>query len=114
MFQIVGLENIDCQEKKYSVVSILEYGDKREAVVELSVTGFRREDIDIRVEGKSIIVTGKIEKELPEDYAYFYKQTSSKTFKRVLTLYEEVERVFAELKGDVLKMRIVSKISNLK
>jgi HSP20 family molecular chaperone IbpA len=109
-----SLENFDCQEKKYSIANMLEFGDKRETVVELTVEGFRKEDIDIRIDGKSIIITGEAEKEFSEDYVYLFKQTSNKTFKRVLTLYEEVERVFAEMNGDVLKMRIVSKISNLK
>jgi HSP20 family molecular chaperone IbpA len=96
---------------EYIFCNILEDGRIREVAAEMVVTGFKREDISIKIDENIITIIGEAKKEIPDDNMYFLKQTSDKYFKRVLTLYEEVEKVYAELEGDVLKMRFFTRIA---
>jgi HSP20 family molecular chaperone IbpA len=96
---------------EYIFCNILEDGRIREVAAEMVVTGFKREDINIKIDGNIITIIGEAKKEIPDDNMYFLKQSSVKYFKKVLTLHEEVEKVYADLEDEILKMRIFTRIA---
>jgi HSP20 family molecular chaperone IbpA len=97
-------------KKEFPAIDIKVNKETKETIVELFIAGYKKEDINIELKEGKIIISGESKKEeVSEDYVYFLKQSSSKSFKRVLTLLEEVENISAEMDDGVLRLKIVSK-----
>lgn len=88
------------------VLDVFEEGDT--VVVKAEVPGLAREDIDVRIAGDVLTLSGKKEKEEKIDRRdYFRYERSAGSFSRSVRLPAEVEveKVTAKLDGGVLEIR---------
>jgi HSP20 family protein len=98
-------------KKDFFVKGIQKNRGKKEIFVELYIQGFRKEEIDIKLNENKIIISGEKRKEsLSESHNFAIKYSSNKTFKKVLELDEEVEKVFADMVDEVLRLTIIAKL----
>jgi HSP20 family protein len=70
--------------------------------------GVSREALNVRVESDSLIIEGDLSLSIPEGMEASHTEVSSPRYRRVFTLSKELdaEKVGAELKQGVLKIRI--------
>lgn len=74
-------------------------------LVELAVSGFGKEDIDITVEDNKLTIKGCIDR-TESDAAYLYKGIATRNFTRSFVLDEYLEVVGAEMVNGMLKVSI--------
>ena len=74
-------------------------------LVELAVSGFSKEDIDITVEDNKLTIKGSVERS-ENDAAYLYKGIATRNFTRSFVLDEYLEVVGAEMVNGMLKVSI--------
>lgn len=74
-------------------------------LVELAVSGFGKEDIDITVEDNKLTIKGSVERS-ENDAAYLYKGIATRNFTRSFVLDEYLEVVGAEMVNGMLKVSI--------
>jgi HSP20 family protein len=75
--------------------------------------GFRKEDIEIDVDGNSVVITGTVGwKYDKKEHEYLCKERACKTFYRIVDLPEEikVDEVTADLKEGVLEVDLPKKV----
>jgi HSP20 family molecular chaperone IbpA len=70
--------------------------------------GVPREKLDVRVDGDNLVIEGEIGLEMPKDMEATHVEVSLPRYRRVFSLSKELdpERMSAELKHGVLKLRI--------
>ena len=77
--------------------------------VEVDLPGMKKDDIDIQIEDKTLIISGerKIKNEIKEE-SYYKIESSFGTFSRSFTLPDEVdiENIHAESKDGVLEVTV--------
>ena len=76
-------------------------------VVEMSVPGYKREDIDVEVNGTLLTISGKYGDTKTEEGAkYHYRQIRRGVFTRTITLPQEIEQsaVKATIENGILKV----------
>lgn len=84
------------------------YEERDQVVLKAELPGMKREEIDIRVAGDVITISGKKEKEeRVEKKDYFHFERSAGSFRRSVRLPAEVDldKVTAQLKDGVLEIR---------
>ena len=95
-------------------VSVLE-NDKLYTVT-LDIPGVEKKDVNIEVEGSSLIVSGKREETNEKDMSLYYSQTRHGNFSRTFNLPEEinVEKINAKYKNGTLMLTLpkMEKINN--
>lgn len=76
--------------------------------VELNVAGWKKEDIDIKVEDETLIISGERTTENEQEEQYHLKEFSSQRFYRSIILGEEIdqENIQAELKDGILRIEL--------
>ena len=74
-------------------------------LVELAVSGFGKEDIDITVEDNKLTIKGCIDR-TESDAAYLYKGIATRNFSRSFMLDEYLEVVGAEMVNGMLRVSI--------
>ena len=84
--------------------------------VTLDIPGVEKKDVNIEVEGSSLIVSGKREKANEKDMSLYYSQTRYGNFSRAFNLPEEinVEKIGAKYKHGTLILTLpkMEKINN--
>jgi HSP20 family protein len=70
--------------------------------------GVSRESLDVRLDGDTLAVEGRVELDLPEDMRAIWAEVQAPRFRRVFTLSRELDagRIEANLKDGVLNLRI--------
>lgn len=70
--------------------------------------GVSREALSVQVEGETLIIEGEMSLEVPRDMQATHVEVSLPRYRRVFTLSKELdaERLSAELKQGVLKLRL--------
>lgn len=70
--------------------------------------GVSREKLSVHVEGETLIIEGEMSLEVPRDMQATHVEVSLPRYRRVFTLSKELdaERLSAELKQGVLKLRL--------
>ena len=95
-------------------VSVFE-NDKLYTVM-LDIPGVEKKDVNIEVEGSSLIVSGKREEANDKDMSLYYSQTRYGNFSRTFNLPEEinVEKINAKYKNGTLALTLpkMEKINN--
>jgi len=85
-------------------------------VVALDIPGVEKKDVNIEVEGSSLIVSGKREEANKENMSLYYSQTRYGNFSRTFNLPEEidVEKIAAKYKNGTLNLTLpkMEKINN--
>ena len=84
--------------------------------VTLDIPGVEKKDVNIEVEGSSLIVSGKREEANEKDMSLYYSQTRYGNFSRTFNLPEEinVEKINAKYKNGTLVLALpkMEKINN--
>ena len=82
----------------------------------LDIPGVEKKDVNIEVEGSSLIVSGKREEANEKDMSLYYSQTRYGNFSRTFNLPEEinVEKINAKYKNGTLVLTLpkMEKINN--
>jgi len=88
----------------YPPVNVFQNGD--DFVVIAEIPGVDKNDLDVRVKGGEVQLTGKKSIERPEDASIHRRERMSGEFNRTLTLRADIdsERVKADYKDGVLKI----------
>jgi HSP20 family molecular chaperone IbpA len=79
------------------------------SVYEIAVTGFDKDEINIEIEGKTLIVTGtKKEEDNNEERGYVYKKLTQKNFSvdAALKDCQDINNISTSLKNGLLTIRI--------
>lgn len=86
--------------------NLLENGDTFE--VQAEVPGIAKDDLNIKIQGNYLEISGKRTIDTPEDYKTHRRERSSKSFSRSFTLPDEVdsEKVEASLKDGILYLTL--------
>ena len=93
--------NVDFQASGWTPeVSVLE-NDKLYTVT-LDIPGVEKKDVNIEVEGSSLIVSGKREEANEKDMSLYYSQTRHGNFSRTFNLPEEINVEKTALKTGLL------------
>ena len=84
--------------------------------VKLDIPGVEKKDVNIEVEGSSLIVSGKREEANEKDMSLYYSQARYGNFSRTFNLPEEinVEKIAAKYKNGTLNLTLpkMEKINN--
>lgn len=78
--------------------------DDTNYVVELAVAGFTKNDIQIEVDGDTLLIKGNVGSD--QDSGWVYKGIANRSFTRVFGLADGVEVVKADLENGLLSIRL--------
>lgn len=78
--------------------------------IELAVTGFSKDEINVTVEQDNLIVTGQRDKEGEITVEYLHRGLAFRDFERTFTLADHMKIRSAEIKNGVLTIRIEREI----
>jgi len=74
-------------------------------VIEMAVAGFAKSDIEITLEGDTLVVKGAAQDEQPtEDESFIWKGIANRNFNRTFKLADKIEIKDAELVNGMLKI----------
>jgi len=73
-------------------------------VIEMAVAGFSQSDIEVTVDGNTLVVEGSTKENEPEDGTMLYQGIANRAFKRSWTLADKVEIQNAEMVNGMLKI----------
>ena len=114
LFDSMIYKTLDRSQNWTPEVSVFE-NDKLYTVT-LDIPGVEKKDVNIEVEGSSLIVSGKREKANEKDMSLYYSQTRYGNFSRAFNLPEEinVEKIGAKYKNGTLILTLpkMEKINN--
>ncbi len=105
-----ALENAlhaDAMTNSYPPYNIEVLGDNRYAIT-VAVAGFNQSDLDIKVEGGVLTISGK--KAQDKDREYLHQGIASRAFERKFNLADYVEVVDAALDNGLLTVSLVKEI----
>ncbi len=70
--------------------------------------GVSRENLDVRLDGETLTVEGRLDLELPQEMRALWAEVQVPKFRRVFTLSRELDaaRIEANLKDGVLNLRV--------
>lgn len=92
------------QQSNYPPFNIIKISDD-ETEVQVAVAGFSIDDLDVRIENSSLVISG--EKTQTEDVdCYIYHGISARKFMRMWTLADNVEVLDATMKDGILAVRV--------
>ena len=106
LFDSMIYKTLERSENWTPEVSVFE-NDKLYTVT-LDIPGVEKKDVNIEVEGSSLIVSGKREKANEKDMSLYYSQTRYGNFSRTFNLPEEinVEKINAKYKNGTLVLTL--------
>ena len=114
LFDSMIYKTLDRSQNWTPEVSVFE-NDKLYTVT-LDIPGVEKKDVNIEVEGSSLIVSGKREEANEKDMSLYYSQTRYGNFSRRFNLPEEinVEKINAKYKNGTLLLTLpkMEKINN--
>lgn len=102
LFDELERVSLKTSEQTYPPHNIVKVDDTTYQV-ELAVAGFRRDDLSIEVNDRTLIVTGE---HFADGREYVHKGISAKKFRRVFTLSEFIEIGGAEYLDGVLTIQL--------
>ena len=74
-------------------------------VIEMAVAGFAKSDIEITLEGDTLVVKGATQDEQPtEDESFIWKGIANRNFNRTFKLADKIEIKDAEIANGMLKI----------
>lgn len=99
------LENTLPENKaaSYPPYNIIKRGE-HDYVIEIAVAGFRRDELDITLEGRKLTVTGKVNSERGGEY--LHRGVATREFTHSFTLAETVVVNSADLEDGMLVVRL--------
>jgi len=114
LFDSMIYKTLERSENWTPEVSVFE-NDKLYTVT-LDIPGVEKKDVNIEVEGSSLIVSGKREEANDKDMSLYYSQTRYGNFSRAFNLPEEinVEKIGAKYKNGTLVLTLpkMEKLNN--
>lgn len=100
------------ENDKYPPHNIIKINDY-EYIVEMSIAGFTKDDIDIMVENNILSIKGEQKKE-NSNYNYIHKGIATRSFSKSIKLLETVEVKNAEIVDGILRIYLVNIIPESK
>ena len=97
------------QEQSPALVPPVDVIEDAEGIVLYAdLPGVPKERLDVHIDGEVLVIEGEIGLEMPKDQEAMHVEVSLPRYRRVFTLSRELdpERMHAELKQGVLKVRI--------
>lgn len=90
-------------------VDVLE--DKGGITLLADLPGVPREELDLKVDGDTLVIDAKVRQETPEDLQAVYAEVRLPRYRRAFTLSGDLDtaRIEANLKDGVLRLRIPKK-----
>jgi HSP20 family molecular chaperone IbpA len=84
------------------------FEDPQGITVEADMPGVSKERLEVRVEGDTLLLEGKVQFDLPEGAEALYADVRTTTYRRTFQLSRELEteKIQANLKDGVLRVRI--------
>jgi len=82
----------------YNIVKL----EENKYVIEIAVAGFGKQDLEITLEDKKLIIKGSVKADTQQNY--LFKGIADRAFTREFTLYDNVELQNAELFNGMLKL----------
>ncbi len=86
------------------------YEEEDKVIVKFVVPGYKKEDIDISLEGNTLTITGKVESNREEENGkkYYVREISSESFTRSVNIPFKVntELVDAKFEGGILELTL--------
>jgi len=84
------------------------YEDGEGLTLQADMPGVSKDRLDVRVEGDTLVVEGKVQLDMPENAAALYADIRSSIYRRSFQLSSELEtdNIQANLKDGVLQLRI--------
>ena len=73
-------------------------------VIEMSVAGFAKTDIEVTLEGNKLVIKGSVVDSSDDTDSYIYKGIANRNFNRAFTLADKVEIKDAEIANGMLKV----------
>lgn len=78
--------------------------------IDLAVTGFAKDEIEVRVEGDQLVIIGRRNKEDEVTVEFLHRGLAFRDFERTFTLADHMKIRSAEIKNGVLTIRIEREI----
>lgn len=83
-------------------------------VIAMAVTGFKKDEIEVQVEGSELSITGTCKEEDAEGIQYLHRGLALRNFKRIFTLAEYMEVRDATIDNGVLTIEVVREVPEAK
>ena len=90
----------------YNIIRTKQYDDDKLTFVELAISGYSKDDIDVTVEDGVLIIEGKSSKSPLSEKKEVHKGIASRKFKRSFSLGEYIEVRSADLKDGLLTITL--------
>ena len=105
-FKSFRTENETDRRKDFAPLNIIE--NDSVYMVELNLAGWQKEDIEMKIEDDTLIISGERKTEIREDNQYHLKEFDNQRFYRSLILNDTIdqESIEAELKDGILKIEL--------
>jgi molecular chaperone IbpA len=92
---------------KYPPHNIIKINDN-EYIVELSVSGFSKDDIEIVIENNILTIKGEKKTETNTSYTYIHKGIAARSFAKSIKLIDTVEVKYAEFVDGILRIYLIN------
>lgn len=92
---------------KYPPYNIIKINDN-EYIVELSVSGFSKDDIEITTENNVLTIKGEKQPETNTSYTYIHKGIAARSFAKSIKLIDTVEVKYAEFVDGILRIYLIN------
>ncbi len=97
------------EPNKYPPHNIIRINDN-EYIVELAVSGFSKDEIEILVENNLLTIKGAKTEETNNNYTYIHKGIATRSFSKSIKLIDTVEVNGAEIVDGILKIHLTNVI----
>jgi molecular chaperone IbpA len=89
----------------YPPYNIIKYSNK-DYSIELAVAGFSQEEIDVNVEDRYLVITGKKPEQSNEGFRILHQGLAKRSFFQKFLLEKEIEVKSAELQDGILTIKL--------
>lgn len=76
--------------------------------IELAVAGFDVDDLDVYIEKRQLIVTGKRESTTDEHVRYIHRGLALRSFEKIIPIAETIQLNTANLENGILRIQVVN------
>lgn len=100
-----SIETQSAQQSNYPPFNIIKVGEF-ETEVQVAVAGFSLNELEVKIENGSLVITGERTREEDANIEYIHHGISARKFMRVWTLADNVEVMEALVRDGILSVRV--------
>lgn len=105
LFDDVGKRFANSVQPNYPPYNVIKTSEN-DYIIELAVTGFTKDEIEVKVEHEQLVISAASTREQPADTEYLYRGLAARDFSRRFSLADHVEVVDATVADGLLTVTL--------